>query len=46
MVFIREGIIAKKLTEIESKTSEAICIKFQVLTKKMQHSFRMSAAEI
>ena len=34
MVFIRESIIAKKLTEIESKTSEAICIKFQVLTKK------------
>ena len=32
--FTKQGIIAKRLTEIETKAAEAICIEFQISNKK------------
>ena len=34
IVFVREGIIAKRMKELEGKTSEIICIELKFSKKK------------
>ena len=34
IVLIRKDIIAKSLTELETKTAEKICVEFQIINKK------------
>ena len=44
ILFVRLGIIAKRLTNIETKTAEAICIEFKI--SKNSTFFHISSTEI